>query len=116
MSTGRPETAAADAATVAEQLAALDIVEALIARSQHLHPSYVTIRVGVNWLRQHIEQRERHRALGEAAVARWLGLGMVDHVALGAALIAAIADIGGILTLPGDEHIGALDKGTPAHD
>lgn len=60
MSTGHAETAAADAATVAEQLAALDI-----------------------------EQRERHRALGEAVVARWHGL-----------VLAAVADIDATAILP----------------
>jgi hypothetical protein len=76
VSTGHPKTAAPDGATVVEQLAALDI-----------------------------EQRERHRALGEAVVARWHGL-----------VLAAIADIDATAILPRRRTHRSLNKGTPAHD
>lgn len=54
-----------DQHTADEQLAALDIVERLTASVQHLHPSYGTVRAGLEWLRGHVEQRDRNRVIGQ---------------------------------------------------
>lgn len=91
------------AATNAELLDAIDLVEQMLESLADLHPSYATQRVGLKWMRQHIAQREQQLAIAEAFAKRWNislpGFSVAGRIDLGRAVIAAIQDAGHTVTL-----------------
>ncbi|MGI5222200.1 hypothetical protein [Nocardia sp. CA-290969] len=79
--------------TTAELLAAIDLVDELAASVENLHPGYTTQRAGLSWLRGHVREREFQHRVGEA-VKRRIPDTAAGPVYVGAAIAAAIADIG----------------------